>query len=157
MASRATPADILVASLLLVTALVVTGVSYWITHLRSKPVGPTFLYLQALFDLALVTTVVHVTGGPDSDFAGLYVLVIGVSAVLMLIHTRRGRCFAIAAANAVGGVSGPRLIAFMPASAATIAASCDGIKYGSPAGAPPSATGARSGTFAVMLRSCAIA
>ena len=79
----ATPADILVASLLLVTALVVTGVSYWITHLRSKPVGPTFLYLQALFDLALVTTVVHVTGGPDSDFAGLYVLVIGVSAVLM--------------------------------------------------------------------------
>ena len=79
----ATPADILVASLLLVTALIVTGVSYWITHLRSKPVGPTFLYLQALFDLALVTTVVHVTGGPDSDFAGLYVLVIGVSAVLM--------------------------------------------------------------------------
>ena len=79
----ATPADILVASLLLVTALIVTGVSYWITHLRSRPVGPTFLYLQALFDLALVTTVVHVTGGPDSDFAGLYVLVIGVSAVLM--------------------------------------------------------------------------
>jgi two-component system sensor histidine kinase PilS (NtrC family) len=38
---------------------------------------------QALFDLALVTTVVHVTGGPESQFPALYVLVIAVSAVLM--------------------------------------------------------------------------
>jgi two-component system, NtrC family, sensor histidine kinase PilS len=79
----ATPADILVASMLLLTALVVTAASYWHTHLRSKSAGPTFLYLQAVFDLALVTTVVHVTGGPESDFAGLYVVVIAVTAVLM--------------------------------------------------------------------------
>ena len=79
----ATSGDILIASLLLLTSLVVTAASYWRTHVRSKPPGPTFLYLQALFDLALITAVVHVTGGPESDFAGLYVVLIAVTAVLM--------------------------------------------------------------------------
>jgi two-component system sensor histidine kinase PilS (NtrC family) len=79
----ATPGDILIASLLLLASLVVTAASYWHTHLRSRSPGPTFIYGQALFDLALITTVVHVTGGPESDFAGLYVLLIAVTAVLM--------------------------------------------------------------------------
>jgi two-component system, NtrC family, sensor histidine kinase PilS len=79
----ATPADILVTSLVLVATLVVTMASYWHTHLRNKKPGSTFIYLQVVFDLALITTVVHVTGGPESDFAGLYVLLIGVTAVSM--------------------------------------------------------------------------
>jgi two-component system sensor histidine kinase PilS (NtrC family) len=79
----AAPLDILVTSLMLVAALAVTIASYWRTHLRGQRPGPTFLYLQALFDVALITTVVHITGGPDSDFAGLYVLVIAVTALLM--------------------------------------------------------------------------
>ena len=79
----ATSGDILIASLLLFASLVVTAASYWRTHVKSRTPGPTFLYLQALFDLALITTVVHVTGGPESDFAGLYVLLIAVTAVLM--------------------------------------------------------------------------
>ncbi|HEY2805756.1 MAG TPA: ATP-binding protein, partial [Gemmatimonadales bacterium] len=45
--------------------------------------GATFLYGQALFDTALVTAVIHVTGGAESDFASLYILVIAVSAVLL--------------------------------------------------------------------------
>lgn len=80
---HATPGDILIASLLLLASLAVTAASYWRTHLRGKAPGPTFLYLQVLFDLGLVTTVVHVTGGPESDFAGLYVLIIAVAAVMM--------------------------------------------------------------------------
>jgi two-component system sensor histidine kinase PilS (NtrC family) len=79
----AAPLDILVTSLLLVSAAVVTVVSYWQTHFRRRLPGPTFLYLQALFDVVLITAVVHMTGGADSDLASLYVLLIAVTAVLM--------------------------------------------------------------------------
>jgi len=79
----ATPEDILVASLLLVAAVVVTIASYWHTHVRGRAPGVTFVYGQALFDIALVTTVVHITGGPQSDFTSLYVPLIAVTAVLM--------------------------------------------------------------------------
>src|SRR5258706_12957320 len=67
----AAPLDILVTSLLLVTAAAVTAASYWRTHFRGRRPGPTFLYLQALFDVLLITAVVHMTGGGDSDLAGL--------------------------------------------------------------------------------------
>ena len=79
----AAPLDILVTSLLLVIAAVVTLASYWHTHFRRKLPGATFLYLQALFDVALITAVVHMTGGAESDLASLYVLLIAVTAVLM--------------------------------------------------------------------------
>jgi len=79
----AAPLDVLVTSFLLVTAVGVTLAAYWHTHFRRRLPGPTFLYLQALFDVALVTVVVHMTGGADSDLAGLYVLLIAVNAVLM--------------------------------------------------------------------------
>jgi len=79
----ATSVDILVTSFVLVATLIVTAASYWHTHLRGRRPHLTFIYLQVVFDLALITTVVHVTGGPESDFAGLYVLLIGVTAVLM--------------------------------------------------------------------------
>jgi len=77
------PLNILVTSILLVATLLFTGASYWYTHVRHRPAGRTFLYLQAVFDIALVTAVVHVTGGPESDFQSLYVPVIAVTAVLM--------------------------------------------------------------------------
>jgi two-component system sensor histidine kinase PilS (NtrC family) len=79
----AAPLDILVTSVMLLATLTFTGASAWHTHARNRPPGRTFLYLQALFDVVLVTTVVHVTGGPDSDFSTLYVPVIAVTAVLM--------------------------------------------------------------------------
>ncbi len=77
------PLDILLTSLMLVATVVVTFASYWHTHIRNRPPGRTFLYSQALFDVALITTVVHITGGPTSDFATLYVPLIAVTAVLM--------------------------------------------------------------------------
>lgn len=79
----AAPLDILVSSLLLVTAAAVTSASYWYTHHRQKLPGPTFLYLQALFDVFLITAVVHMTGGADSDMASLYVILVAVTALLM--------------------------------------------------------------------------
>jgi two-component system sensor histidine kinase PilS (NtrC family) len=79
----AAPLDILLTSVLLLATLAFTGASYWHTHIRTRPPGRTFLYLQALFDIVLVTTVVHVTGGPDSGFSTLYVPLIAVTAVLM--------------------------------------------------------------------------
>jgi two-component system, NtrC family, sensor histidine kinase PilS len=81
--SVAAPLDILVTSLMLVAAGAVTLPSYWHTHVRARRPAATFLYLQAVFDIALITAVVHVTGGPESDFAGLYVLLIAVTALLM--------------------------------------------------------------------------
>ncbi len=79
----AAPLDILVTSFMLVAAAAVTLVSYWHTHLRRRMPGPTFLYLQALFDVLLITAVVHMTGGADSDFASLYVILVAVTALLM--------------------------------------------------------------------------
>src|SRR2546425_2939314 len=79
----AAPLDILVTSLVLVTASAVTFASYWHTHFRRRRPGPTFLYLQALFDVLLITAIVHMTGGADSDFALLYVILIAVTALLM--------------------------------------------------------------------------
>src|SRR5438477_11196740 len=79
----AAPLDILVTSLLLVGAASVTAASYWHTHFRRRLPGPTFLYLQALFNVVLITTVVHMTGGADSDLASLYVIFIAVTALLM--------------------------------------------------------------------------
>jgi len=77
------PLDVLVTSLLLVTTLAVDIASYWHTNVRGHSPGLTFLYAQAIFDVALITTVVHITGGPQSDFSSLYVPLIAVTAVLM--------------------------------------------------------------------------
>jgi two-component system sensor histidine kinase PilS (NtrC family) len=79
----AAPLDILATSLMLVTAAGVTLASYWHTHFRRKLPGPTFLYLQALFDVLLITAVVHMTGGAESDLASLYVILVAVTALLM--------------------------------------------------------------------------
>src|SRR5438477_7435147 len=79
----AAPLDILATSLMLVTAAAVTVASYWHTHFRRRIPGPTFLYLQALFDVVLITAVVHMTGGAESDFASLYVILVAVTALLM--------------------------------------------------------------------------
>src|SRR5689334_3912923 len=78
-----TPLDLLITSFMLVAAVLVTIASYWHTHIRNRSPGRTFLYGQALFDVALITAVVHVTGGPQSDLTPLYVPLIAVTAVLM--------------------------------------------------------------------------
>ena len=74
--------QLLVASVSATLTLVVTAAAYWWSHLRHRAVGATFLYCQSLFDLALVTAVVHIFG-PYTYFASLYILVIAFNTVLM--------------------------------------------------------------------------
>jgi len=79
---RADLTQLLIASVSVTLTLVVTTAAYWWSHLRLREVGATFLYGQALFDLGLVTAVVHIFG-PYSYFASLFILVIAFNTVLM--------------------------------------------------------------------------
>jgi two-component system sensor histidine kinase PilS (NtrC family) len=79
---RADLTQLLVASISVTTALVITGVSFWYSHLRAGRITQAFLYGQAAFDLALVTAFVHISG-PYTFFAALYILVIAINAILM--------------------------------------------------------------------------
>ncbi len=77
------PATILTLATAALASLIVSGLSVWHTHVRQRAPTVGFLSSQAMFDLALVTTVVHVMQGPASQFPALYVPVIAVYAVLM--------------------------------------------------------------------------
>lgn len=81
--SRLDPADTLLAALVLVVPILVTLASAWHTHLRRVLPGHNFLYAQVIFDTLLVTAVVHMTGGSQSDFATLYILVIAAGGLLL--------------------------------------------------------------------------
>lgn len=74
----------LVATLAFVSALLFTGGSMLYSERRAIHPGDTFFYVQILFDLLLVTTVVHLTqAGAPSQLAPLYILVIAVSALVL--------------------------------------------------------------------------
>lgn len=74
----------LVATLAFVSALLFTAASMFYSEGRDATPGDTFFYLQTLFDLLLVTAVVHLTqAGTPSQLAPLYILVIAVSALLL--------------------------------------------------------------------------
>jgi two-component system sensor histidine kinase PilS (NtrC family) len=77
------PAVLLILAVAALASLAMSGVSAFYTHVLRRHAGHAFLYAQALFDLSLTTTVVHVTGGPESNFIPLYILVIAVAAVLL--------------------------------------------------------------------------
>ncbi|OYV66325.1 MAG: hypothetical protein B7Z72_11540, partial [Gemmatimonadetes bacterium 21-71-4] len=79
---RADLTALFVASVSVTVALVVTAASFWYSHIRPGETGQTFRYGQALFDVALVTAIVHISG-PYSYFAALYILVIAFYALLM--------------------------------------------------------------------------
>jgi two-component system sensor histidine kinase PilS (NtrC family) len=73
----------LVASLLTIGALGFTAVSALYSIIQRTPLRPAFLYTQSLFDLVVVTAIVHVTGGGSSQFAALYILVIAAASLLL--------------------------------------------------------------------------
>lgn len=77
------PMTTLVITLAFLSAVIVTAAGFWYTHLRRREPGRNFLYAQVLFDTILVTGVVHLTGGSQSDFAPLYILVIVAGALLL--------------------------------------------------------------------------
>jgi len=71
------------ATTMFVIALVVTAGGVWHTHVQRAVQGRSFLMGQVLFDVLLVTGVVHLTGGAESQFAWLYILVISEGALLL--------------------------------------------------------------------------
>jgi two-component system, NtrC family, sensor histidine kinase PilS len=73
----------LLASLVFAVATGVTVVSAVYSEVYRKRLGPAFLYLQAIFDLLLVTAIVHVTNGSSSPFAALYILVVAAASLLL--------------------------------------------------------------------------
>ena len=75
----------LVAALTFALATAVTAASWAYSEIYKRPLRTNFLYLQSVFDLLLVTVVVHVTGGALSQFTALYILVIAASTLLLPI------------------------------------------------------------------------
>jgi len=80
---EAQPSDTLAAAAMFISAAGLTVWSFWYTHITGHEPSENFLYAQVVFDALLVTGIVHVTGGPDSGFASVYVLVIASGALLL--------------------------------------------------------------------------
>ena len=78
--------QLLVASVTLLVTFAVTAASAFYGRLKKLPRRPNFYYLQSVFDLLLVTAVVHLTRNPTtgaSQFAALYILVIATASLLL--------------------------------------------------------------------------
>jgi signal transduction histidine kinase len=74
----------LLATLAFVATLLFTAASVFYSEQRESAPGDTFFYVQVMFDLMLVTVVVHLTqSGTPSQLAPLYILVIAVSALVL--------------------------------------------------------------------------
>lgn len=78
--------DRMVALAAAVAAVLVTVGSAWWSEVLRKPLERGFLYGQAAFDLLLVTAVVHLTGGPESPFAALFILVIASASLVLPVR-----------------------------------------------------------------------
>jgi two-component system, NtrC family, sensor histidine kinase PilS len=79
----ASPEATLLATLALLASLAVTLGSMWWTHGLGRAPGRSFLYAQVVFDTLLVTLVIHITGGAESSFPPLYILVIASASLLL--------------------------------------------------------------------------
>jgi len=79
----ADPTQTLIATLIFLLAFALTGFSFWFTDFRGREPTDNFVYLQVVFDALLVTAVVHITGGAESTFVFLYILVISAGALLL--------------------------------------------------------------------------
>jgi signal transduction histidine kinase len=81
---RADSTATLLATLAFISSLFFTGGSMLYGARRPNALGDTFFYLQTIFDLLLVTAVVHITQtGTPSQLAPLYILVIAISALIL--------------------------------------------------------------------------
>ncbi len=78
-----TPDLAFLVSVSVLLAFTVTVYGWWATWVREIVPGVGFLLVQAVVDLGVVTTVVHVTGGGGSPFPALFVVVIAAYAILM--------------------------------------------------------------------------
>ena len=80
---QAQPAQTFAATTMFLLGLGFTSWSFWRTHIAKIETGEVFFYTQVLLDVLLVTAIVHITGGQESNFAPLYILVISEGALLL--------------------------------------------------------------------------
>ena len=80
---RAQPTQTFMATTMFLLGLGYTSWSFQRTHITKIDPGEVFLYSQVLLDVLLVTAIVHITGGQESNFASLYILVISEGALLL--------------------------------------------------------------------------
>jgi two-component system sensor histidine kinase PilS (NtrC family) len=78
-----TPETTLIATAMFVSAVGVTVVSFWWTHLLENEPGTNFRYLHVIVDVFLVTATVYITAESDYTFSSLYILVISEGALLL--------------------------------------------------------------------------
>lgn len=81
--NSAEPNDTLIATLAFAVATLTTVGSAMYGEIDQRPRGPLFYGFQCAIDLGLVTAIVHITGGWNSQFAALYILVIASAALLL--------------------------------------------------------------------------
>ena len=67
----------------LVGALLFSFGSWWWNERLGKDASRGFLYAQVVIDVLAVTVVVHLTGGAESEFSPVYILVIAEAALLL--------------------------------------------------------------------------
>jgi two-component system sensor histidine kinase PilS (NtrC family) len=77
------PRESFLVTVAVVIALIATGYGAWHVFLRRRVPGNGFLMSQAVVDLAVITTIVHFAGQPQSAFPALYVLAVAAYALLM--------------------------------------------------------------------------
>ena len=75
--------DTLLATLALFASIAFTSLSAWFALAYRTLVSRAFYYTQSLFDVALITTVVHITGGSLSPFSALYILATACASLLL--------------------------------------------------------------------------
>ncbi|MSR22406.1 MAG: PAS domain S-box protein [Gemmatimonadetes bacterium] len=81
--ARAQPQQTFLATSMFVLGLLVSGGGFWYTHILKREPSRNFLYGQVIFDVLLVTGIVHITGGGDSNLVWIYILVISEGALLL--------------------------------------------------------------------------
>lgn len=75
----------LAATLIFFISIAFTFASFLYTHVGANQPARGYLYGQVVFDAVMVTWVVHLTGGRESAFAPLYILVICAASILLPI------------------------------------------------------------------------
>jgi two-component system sensor histidine kinase PilS (NtrC family) len=91
-------------SLVVLFAFILSAYGYWFIWLKGWVPGQLFLFFQALGDIAVITLLVHFTGGPESAFPSLYILVIAAYALLMSFGSGVFVALVVAAAYFVDSV-----------------------------------------------------
>ena len=72
-----------IVSIVVLVEFVITAYGFWVVEVRRASPSEPQLHAQAIADCVLITTIVHLTGGADSAFPALYVLVLAAYAILL--------------------------------------------------------------------------